>query len=255
MENPITDFTFLKSSRKRRIVAFLIDQFVMTFLMVLIVFILLGPNFMDENNPSKMMSTILFVMIPGFILYFAKDSYKGISLGKWIMGIMVRDENSNNEIPSIGRLFLRNLFIIIWPVEFIILATNDQKKRLGDSIAKTVVVKNPDKSSKIPRILTLFGVGITFFVLVFFIAGNAMKNSDAYKVATKEINQNKDIINEIGGIKGYGMMPNGNISKSTNGQGQAQLEIKVLGNTKDITVSVYLEKEPNGQWKIIEMLK
>ncbi|HQX04759.1 MAG TPA: RDD family protein [Flavobacterium sp.] len=255
MTEQTTELTFLKSSRKRRIAAFMIDHLVMTFLMVSIVFIVLGPNFMDENNPSKMMTTMLFVMIPGFILYFAKDSLKGISVGKWIMGIMVRDENDQNEIPSFGRLFLRNLFIIIWPIEFIVLATNEQKKRLGDKVAKTVVVKNPNKSVKNHRIFALIGVGIAFFVFVFFTVGNAMKNSDAYKVATKEIEQNKDLINETGGIKGYGIFPNGNIRKSTNGQGQAQLEIKVLGNTKDITVSVYLEKEPNGQWKLIEMQK
>lgn len=254
MTEQTTELTFLKSSRKRRIAAFIIDHFVLTFLMVSIVFIALRPNFMDENNPSKMTTTMLFVMIPGFILYFAKDSLKGISVGKWIMEIMVRDENDQNEIPSFGRLFLRNLFIIIWPVEFIVLATNDQKKRLGDKVAKTVVVKNPNKPTKFPRIIALIGVGIAFFMFVFLFAGSAMKNSDAYKVATKEIEQNKEIINETGGIKGYGMMPTGNVSIS-NGQGQAQLEIKVLGNTKDLNVSVYLEKEPNGQWKLIEMQK
>lgn len=254
MTEQTTELTLLKSSRKRRIAAFIIDHFVMTFLMVSIVFIALGPNFMDENNPSKMMTTMLFVMIPGFILYFAKDSLKGISAGKWIMGIMVRDENNQNEIPSFGRLFLRNLFIVIWPIEFIVLATNEQKKRLGDKVSKTVVVKNSNKPTKLPRILALIGVGVTFFVFVFLFAGSAMKNSDAYKVATKEIEQNKEIINETGGIKGYGMMPTGNVSIS-NGQGQAQLEIKVLGNTKNLNVSVYLEKEPNGQWKLVEMQK
>lgn len=254
MTEQTTELTILKSSRKRRIVAFIIDHFVMTFLIVSIVFIALGPNFMDENNPSKMMTTMFSVMIPGFLLYFAKDSLKGISAGKWIMGIMVRDENNQNEIPSFGRLFLRNLFIIIWPVEFIVLATNDQKKRLGDKVAKTVVVKNPNKPTKLPRVLALIGVGITFFVFVFFTAGNAMKNSDAYKVATKEIELNKEIIAETGGIKGYGMLPTGNVSIS-NGQGQAQLEIKVLGNKKDLNISVYLEKEPNGEWKLIEMQK
>lgn len=254
MTEQTLELTFLKSSRKRRIAAFIIDHFVMTFLMVSIVFIALGPNFMDENNPSKMMTTMLVVMMPGFILYFTKDSLKGISVGKWIMGIMVRDENNQNEIPSFGRLFLRNLFIIIWPVEFIVLATNDQKKRLGDKVAKTVVVKNPSKPTKLPRILALIGVGVSFFVFVFLFAGSAMKNSDAYKVATKEIEQNKDIIAETGGIKGYGMMPTGNVSIS-NGQGQAQLEIKVLGNAKDLNISVYLEKEPNGEWKLIEMQK
>lgn len=252
-ENP-TELTFLKASRKRRIAAFLIDHFVMTLLMVSIVFIALGPNFLDENNPSKMMTTMLLAMIPGFVLYFAKDSLKGISVGKWIMGIMVRDENNPNEIPSFGRLLLRNVFIIIWPIEFIVLAANDQKKRLGDKVAKTVVLKNTSKPRKRIRIAALIGVGVIFFVFVSLFAGSAMKNSDAYKVALSEIEQNEQIITETGGIKGYGMMPSGNVNIS-NGQGQALLEIKVLGNTNDMKVTVYLEKEPKGQWKLIEMQK
>ncbi|MDQ3190456.1 MAG: RDD family protein [Bacteroidota bacterium] len=254
MTEQSTELTFIKSSRKRRIAAFIIDHFVMTFLMVSIAFIALEPNFMDENNPSKMMTIMLAVMIPGFVLYFAKDSLKGISVGKWIMGIMVRDVNNQNEIPSTGRLFLRNLFIIIWPVEFIVLAANDQKKRLGDKVAKTVVVKNPNKPTKLPRISALIGVGIVFFAFVYFTAGNALKSSDAYKMAVSEIEKNEEILTETGGIKGYGMIPAGNINIS-NGQGQAQLEINVLGNTKDVNVSVYLEKEPNGQWKLLELQK
>lgn len=252
MTEQTTEFTFLKSSRKRRIVAFVIDHFVITFLMVSIVFIALGPNFMDENNPSKMITTVLLVMISGGVLYFAKDSLKGMSIGKWIMGIMVRDENNPDETPSFGRLFLRNLLILIWPVEFIVLATSDQKKRLGDKIAKTVVVKNPNKPTQLLRVLTLFVVGIPFFVFVFFVAVSAMKSSDAYKIAVNEIEKNEQILSETGGIKGYGIMPRMKINIS-DGQGQAKLEINVLGNTKDMNVSVYLEKEPNAQWKLIEM--
>jgi uncharacterized RDD family membrane protein YckC len=252
MTEQTTELTIPKSSRKRRIVAFIIDHFVFTFLMFSIVFLALGPNFMNGNEPGKMSTTMLFVMIPGLILYFTKDSLRGISIGKWIMGIMVRDENNQSEIPSFGRLFLRNLLIVIWPIEFIVLATSDQKKRLGDKITKAVVLKNPNKPTKLPRILALIAVGVMFFVFVFFFAGSAMKSSDAYKVAISEIEKNERIINETGGIKGYGMMPTGNISTS-NGQGQAQLEIKVLGNTKDLNVSVYLEKESDGQWRLIEM--
>lgn len=242
------------SSRKRRIAAFMVDHFVMTFLMVSIVFLAIGPNFMNENNMDKMTTTMLAVMLPGFFLYFAKDSIKGISLGKWIMGIMVRDANNPDEAPSFGRLLVRNLFIIIWPVEFIVLASNKDKKRLGDNTAKTIVVKNPKKPKRLPRILALVGIGIAFFAFTFLFAGTAMKNSDAYKVAVKEIEQNQEILDETGGIKGYGMMPAGSIN-SSNGKGQAQLEINVLGNDKDLNISVYLTKEPNGEWQLIEMNK
>jgi len=241
----------LKSSRKRRIVAFLIDHFVMAFLMVTMVFIV-HPNFMNEM--SKMGTTMLPIMIFGFILYFAKDSIKGVSVGKWIMGIMVRDENNQNEIPSFGRLFLRNLFIPIFPIEFIVLAASKQKKRLGDIVAKTVVVKNSNKPAKFPRILALIGVGVIFFGFSFFAGGNAMKNSDAYKIAVIEIEKNEQILTETGGIKGYGMTPTGSIN-ITNGWGEAQLEIKVLGSKSDLKVSVYLKKAPNGEWELVEIRK
>jgi len=33
------------------------------------------------------------------------------------------------------------------------------------------------------------------------------------------------------------------------------LNIKVIGNAKDLNVGVYLTKEPNGEWKLIELNK
>jgi uncharacterized RDD family membrane protein YckC len=245
---------YIFSSRKRRIAAFIIDHFIFTFLIVGIVFLSLGTDFMDENSLNNLITKVLPTMIIGLVLYFVKDSIKGISPGKWIMGIMVRNENNPAEVPSFGRLLIRNLFLIIWPIEFIVLASSQEKKRLGDKTAKAIVVKNPNKPTKLPRVLALVGVGIAFFTFTFLFAGSAMKNSDAYKVAISEIEQNAEIISETGGIIGYGMMPTGNVSIS-NGNGQAQLEIKVLGNEKDLNIVVYLTKEPNGEWKLIELNK
>ena len=246
--------TLMKSSRKRRIAAILIDHFVMTFLMVSIIFIIMGPNFMDEKNQDSMTTIMLLVMIPGFFIYFAKDSIKGISVGRWIMGIMIRNENDYNTTPSFWKMFIRNVFMVIWPIEFIVLAASNDKKRIGDKVTKTTVIKNHNKPKRLPRILALIGLGAIFFSFTYLFAGSAMKSSDAYKVAIQNIEANKEIIEETGGITGYGMMPAGNVSIS-NGQGQAQLQIKVLGNTKNLEVNVYLEKEPNGQWKLIEMNK
>lgn len=88
------------SSRKRRIAAFMIDHFVMSMLIVSILFLFIDSNFMDENNVGRMTTLMLAVFLTGFLLYFAKDSIKGISAGKWIMGIMVRDSVDTNKIPS-----------------------------------------------------------------------------------------------------------------------------------------------------------
>jgi hypothetical protein len=222
--------------------------------MVSITFLALGPNFMDENNTGRMTVTMLTVMIPGFLLYLAKDSIKGISIGKWLLGIMIRDVKHPNGIPSFARLFARNLFLVIWPIEFIVLASNQEKKRLGDKAAKTIVVKNPNTPRKVWRIVALCGVGIAFFAFIFVFVGTAMKNSDAYKVAVQEIEQNEEILSEVGGIEEYGMMPTGNVTIS-NSNGQAQLKIKVIGNKKDLYVNVYLTKHPNEKWKLIKLSK
>ena len=64
-----------------------------------------------------------------------------------------------------------------------------------------------------------------------------MKNSEAYKAAITEIEKDEQIIIETGGIKGYGIMPTGNIS-IYDGQGHAHLEIKILGNIKDVNARV-----------------
>ena len=85
------------SSRKRRIAAFLIDHFTMTFIIVAISFSSVGTGFLDEDNAGNAMVRIIPTMLIGFILYFAKDSIKGVSSGKWIMGIMVRDENNHTK--------------------------------------------------------------------------------------------------------------------------------------------------------------
>ncbi|WP_158960987.1 RDD family protein [Myroides fluvii] len=243
-----------KSSRKRRIVAFLIDHFVITFLIVTILFLFFGEALINGNDPEQVIPILSSVLIPGFMLYFAKDSYQGISLGKWIMGIMVRDENHLSNAPSFGRLFLRNLFLIIWPIEFIILVTNGQKKRLGDIVAKAVVLKNPVTSSKGSRIMALISVVMLFFVFVFLVVGSAIKNSDAYKTAIEEIEKNEQVKTEIGTIISYGMIPSGNII-TENEYGQALLEIKVIGENGTMPVTVYLEKGKSGHWQLVEMQK
>ncbi|WP_407557234.1 RDD family protein [Winogradskyella sp. 4-2091] len=248
----IAENQYQLASRKRRIAAFLVDHFVMTFLIVSITFLALGPDYLNEPDFSKITAVMLTTLLLGFAVYFGKDSIKGISIGKWIFGIMVRDEDNPEVVPSIGKLFFRNIFIIIWPVEFIVLATSNEKKRLGDKVAKTIVVKNPKKPAKLPRILTLVGAGLIFITFMILFVGAAMKNSDAYKVAVENIEQNERIIEETGGIKGYGMMPSGSIN-ITNGFGEAQLSITVLGNENDVNVGVYLTKQPNGDWQLIEM--
>ena len=118
---------------------------------------------------------------------------------------------------------------------------------------KTQNQSNP-QSRNLKILGLVVGVGLVFVVGIVLLVGTIMKNSDAYKTAVYSIEQNEAIIDETGGIAGYGFLPMGSI-EITNGYGQAQLDIKVLGNEKDVKVEVALVREPNGEWDLIEMSK
>lgn len=246
--------TFTISSRKRRIAAFIIDLFVVTSIMVSMVFLILGPKFVDENNVERMSTIMSIVMIPGFFLYFAKDSINGISIGRWIMGIMVRNETNSILVPSFWKLFVRNSFTIIWPIEFIVLALDKKKKRIGDKIGKTVVLVNPEQQKRSYRIFALITIGLVFYGFSILFAEASLKSSEAYKVAINNIESNKEIIQETGGITSYGIFPKGQIS-IINEIGQANLEIKIKGKTKDLKVIVLLEKKFNEMWRVTDLKK
>ena len=233
---------FNLSSRKRRLVAFLIDYFV-----ILSPFTAIMSLFWNmEKMPFLSPSLLVFFLLMFFCL-FAKDAFKGISFGKWVMGIKVVDENNISETPSFWRLFVRNIFFVIWIVE-IFVWLNKKKQKLGDKIAKTLVIKNPNSVSVVKRILVFLVVICTCFCLAMFGGTSMIKKSEPYKIAIEQIMQDNDIQDEVGGIKSFGLFPMGNIN-IVNGVGNANLQIKVIGNKKNKTINISLYKEPNGKWK------
>ena len=234
---------FPLASRTKRIIAFLIDHFIICVLFIPILFLIF-----DFETISAVEISYFLIII--FMIYPMKDSYKGISIGKWIMGIMVRDQNDPDRTPSFFRLYARNLFVLISLIEFIVLVLNPKKQRIGDILCKTIVVPNPLKAPKSHRVLALVGV---FICLGFFGAYSGavmIKTSPAYKIAEQEISQDEAIISRIGEIQRFGFLPQGNISIS-NGHGKASFTIKVKGENDDLWVQAILEKQPKSDWELI----
>ncbi|MFZ4454727.1 MAG: RDD family protein [Bacteroidales bacterium] len=243
----------LKSSRKRRIAAFLIDHFVMTFLMVALIFVIQGASFFEDNDLESIQSVMLTVMIPGMVLYFAKDSINGVSIGKWIMGIVVKSDDVDFSNPSFWKLFTRNIFIIIWPVEFIVLAISQDKKRIGDSVCKTVVLQNPNQSKLIYRVFAFIGIGAFFYLFTYeILIKKQIMNSESYKAGISGIQKNKTINDEVGGVEDFGSFPNAQFT-TENEHSTAKYIIKVIGRKKSITVNVLLERDKNRNWQVINI--
>lgn len=252
-----------------RLVSFLIDHLIVCVVFVIAAFSFVG---ITSNEASWIFGIPLFLGIP--LIYGLKDIVNGRSIGKRVLSIGVRCIENPNEVPNKLRLFLRNITIIIWPIEFFILMFNSNGTRLGDMLAKTIVVKlekepgehnealeefktkyensKPINNKKVIKIIVLILV-IFVTLITTFIGGifGILKNSGAYKVSVTKIESDKEIMLEVGEITGYGFLPTGSIS-TTNGYGEAEFVIKVKGEKRDIKVHSKLHKVPNSEWEIDE---
>ncbi|WP_428868137.1 RDD family protein [Clostridium sediminicola] len=252
-----------------RMISFLIDHIIITVLFMVIVF----NAIISSTNESDIISMItLLILLFSPIIYGMKDFLDGRSIGKRVFSIGVRSVDNPKKVPQKWRLLVRNLTIIIWPIEFLVIAFSSQGLRLGDMLAKTIVVKlekteeenvealenylnkyekNPplSKTKIMKKIAIAFSIFILLIILLVGGIGSIMKNNRAYDIAITQIESSSELKSEIGEIKGYGFMPTGSIS-ITNGYGEAVYKIKVKGEKRSQRVFVRLFKEPNADWKI-----
>ncbi len=102
-------------------------------------------NLATQSTLSGIPSMVFSVVT---ILYFIIMEWQvGGTLGKMILGIKVTDLNGNK--ISFGSAFLRNLlrivdafpYVIPYLTGLIVVLTSSQKQRVGDKVAKTLVIR------------------------------------------------------------------------------------------------------------------
>ena len=116
---------FYKPGPNKRVCAFFIDSIIAQFF-ALVISLFLGRN----------ISWAIWIVV---ILF--KDCFNGQSMGKYLSGIQVIDQDGLVVKPS--KTIIRNIFMVI-PVlplieYFVMLSDKNEAKRLGDNIAKTKV--------------------------------------------------------------------------------------------------------------------
>ncbi|MFV0539013.1 MAG: RDD family protein [Dysgonomonas sp.] len=129
----MTEITFDK-----RIISGLIDA---TIIMGVLIFLLLLLFIFGLAN--NILSRILLLSFI-YSLLLCKDIFQGQSIGKRIVKLRVK--NTDNSRASLYKLVLRNLFFIIWPVEFIMCYINPQR-RLGDIVVGTKLTHDHSKEN------------------------------------------------------------------------------------------------------------
>lgn len=108
----------------------------------------------------------LLIYFIGFALYFCKDCFNGRSLAKRAVRIQVVDFATKLPASPLKTL-VRNILIIIWPVE-VIVTLFSPSRRIGDFIAGTEVVpySNEPRSDKRNTAQILISFVLAYFIMV-----------------------------------------------------------------------------------------
>jgi hypothetical protein len=98
----------------------------------------------------------------------------------------------------------------------------------------------------------VLGLGL---LVVLFVAGivgavfYGIGNSDAASVAKEFLKNNERLKQDIGDVKDFGKFVTGNVSIS-NGEGTAELNIKVIGERKEVNATVELIYRSGRPWRV-----
>jgi uncharacterized RDD family membrane protein YckC len=256
------------ASRKRRFIAHWLDQLycVTLFLGIANLLLLIPPvaelfegyiaDAVETNSAavSGVPYVFLSIAVAYNLLYFSKESFRGTSPGKYMMGIAVRHKGNPESVPSVAKLFTRNIPLLIWPVEGVVSAVSSDKRRFGDMMTDSIVLKI-GKSKKLLLPLTTFPILMVFLTTLSFntttSSSLAVKKSDAYKAATEYMYNNDFVKAQIGEIQNLGDDADGQI-EIKNGYGKATITISVYGKLKDAKAELLLEKTPDYDWQVVE---
>ena len=142
-----------------RIGSMILDHFIMTLIAFLFGLPMMIGNFVSALQVSHNQGQfrpfdgpLLYVALIGFALYFCKDCIQGRSIAKRITKLQVID-NVTGEVASPLQCFVRNIFCVIWPVEFVFTLINPSR-RIGDYVARTRVAHYNPNGIVQPRAFT-----------------------------------------------------------------------------------------------------
>lgn len=109
-------------------------------------------------------------------------------------------------------------------------------------------------TKKIVIIVVSVVVVLTLLVVLFVggiigVAFYSISNSEATKTAQEFLKDNERLKQDIGEVKSFGSFVTGNINIA-NGDGNAQLSIKVIGERKTVNASVELVYRSSHPWRV-----
>jgi len=131
----------LKINSTTRFTSAVMDWIIMTLVVMFFSLPFMIYNF--TNKDFKNDGILWYIALIGMALFFCKDCIYGQSIAKRILKQQVVN-NKTGKIANPIRCFVRDIFMILWPIEGVATLINPQR-RLGDIIAGTKVIEfNPE---------------------------------------------------------------------------------------------------------------
>ena len=201
-----------------RIGSMILDHVIMSFCCgIICIPVLLISIFHTINNTHNyqdfiFIGSFIYAILIGFTMYFLKDSFDGRSFGKRITGLQVVNYKTDIVATPL-RCLIRNLFIVIWPIEFVVTLINPDR-RIGDYVAGTKVVlynKN-DTPIKInyAQIVSLFICVLLLLFVIMRPINNFLlkldKNKSAYVPSSFNQQKSNEIMQIISDSIGHGIV-------------------------------------------------
>ena len=127
----------------------------------------IAQTFGDFDAQPKLFLGNYYLNIFGFSLYFNKDIYQGRSPAKRILKLQIVDIKTNRPANPL-KCFVRNLTIIVWPIEVIVGLINNER-RIGDFIAGTKLTPYDPELHKVQPSWPQMIIAIVISVLVTYL--------------------------------------------------------------------------------------
>ena len=163
---------FEKASIGIRIVAYAIDSWLLGLAILGPILFLLFGDFAPTGDIDRTITWFartypVYALITALVICL-KDIVKGQSPGKYFLGLAVRSSYSISEIPSIPKLFFRNILSLFWLLELLVLALSSQKTKIGDKLTGTDVYRISRKT-KVGAIVGSLILSIVIFIVFLFV--------------------------------------------------------------------------------------
>ena len=250
-ENQVNQERIQVSSKGKRLFALLID----------FIFALLLANtfinvFREEHWDIVSQTSGFYGLLPfygGIVLVLFFKDFFGRSLGKILLGMTIKKIDDMEQQPTLAVLIKRNLMLLLFPVEGVVILRDSYARRLADKWWGTVVIDDRNALRGTLRILLgniiLFG----FFSIAIISQRSGIEKTAIFQTAEQAIRSHeklKPILEQYPAIEDPEMHLD--LRKNTSNPSMVRARIGNEESGKRVIVSLIFRNNPPG-WEVLEM--